>query len=91
MTHSAAEGTPSAALFAGLVNGKNIWRNDYEKTLTAVEGLRAGTDTLVLGTSCSLLHVPYTLKNETKMPEDRKAYFAFASEKLLELAPSLSR
>ena len=82
-----AGGFPAGtALFAGLVNGKNIWRNDYEKTLTAVEGLRARTDTLVLGTSCSLLHVPYTLKNETKMPEDRKAYFAFASEKLLELA-----
>ena len=76
-----AGGFPAGtALFAGLVNGKNIWRNDYEKTLTAVEGLRAGTDTLVLGTSCSLLHVPYTLKNETKMPEDRKAYFAFDFE-----------
>ena len=71
-------------LIAGLVNGKNIWRNDYKKTLAVLEEI--GADNVVLGTSCSLLHVPYTLASETKLPEDYKKHFAFAEEKLTELA-----
>ncbi len=70
-------------LFAGLVNGKNIWRNDYSKTLAILKNL--STDEVVLGTSCSLLHVPYTLEGETDLSEDSKAHFSFAYEKLSEL------
>ena len=70
-------------LVAGLVNGKNIWRNDYKKTLSVLNEL--GVANVVLGTSCSLLHVPYTLANETKLSEDYKKHFAFAEEKLTEL------
>ncbi len=70
-------------LVAGLVNGKNIWRNDYKKTLSVLNEL--GVANVVLGTSCSLLHVPYTLTNETKLSEDYKKHFAFAEEKLTEL------
>jgi len=78
-------GFPSdKVLVAGLVNGKNIWRNDYKKTLAALKEI--GVENAVLGTSCSLLHVPYTLANETKLPEDYKKHFAFAEEKLIELA-----
>lgn len=71
-------------LVAGLVNGKNIWRNDYKKTLSALKEI--GAENVVLGTSCSLLHVPYTLDNETKLSDDYKKHFAFAEEKLTELA-----
>lgn len=71
-------------LVAGLVNGKNIWRNDYKKTLSALKEI--GVENVVLGTSCSLLHVPYTLDNETKLSDDYKKHFAFAEEKLTELA-----
>ena len=72
-------------LFAGVVNGKNIWRNQYAKTLDTLEKLeRAGIQT-VLGTSCSLLHVPYTLQHEEKLGEQYKRHFAFAQEKLGEL------
>ncbi|MBR6880255.1 MAG: 5-methyltetrahydropteroyltriglutamate--homocysteine S-methyltransferase [Clostridiales bacterium] len=71
-------------LFAGLVNGKNIWRNDYKKTLAAIDKL--GVSDVVLGTSCSLLHVPYTLRSETALPEDYSRHFAFAEEKLTELS-----
>ena len=39
----------------------------------------------VLSTSCSLLHVPYTLKNEEKLPKEYLGYFAFAEEKIVEL------
>ncbi len=70
-------------LVAGLVNGKNIWRNDYKKTLSVLNEI--GAANVVLGTSCSLLHVPYTLANETKLSEDYKKHFAFAEEKLIEL------
>lgn len=73
-------------LFAGLVNGKNIWRNHYEKTLQVLDGLKEKGCSVVISTSCSLLHVPYTLENETKLSEEVKKYFAFAKEKLTELA-----
>jgi len=80
-------GFPSdKTLFAGLVNGKNIWKNDYSKTLESVSRLKGlGVENIVLSTSCSLLHVPYTLESETKLPEKYKRHFAFAVEKLAEL------
>ena len=72
-------------LFAGLVNGKNIWKNHYEKTLSVLNKLKNKGIQTVLSTSCSLLHVPYTLQYEEKLSGEYKAYFAFAQEKLLEL------
>lgn len=73
-------------LFAGLVNGKNIWRNHYDKTLKIIRQLRDKKINVVLSTSCSLLHVPYTLKHETKLSQDYLRFFAFAEEKLTELS-----
>ncbi len=73
-------------LFAGVVNGKNIWRNNYAKTLALLEQIQSITQNIVINTSCSLLHVPYTLQNETKLTIAQKAYFTFAQEKLQELA-----
>ena len=72
-------------LFAGLVNGKNIWRNHYEKTIEQVKDLEAKGISVVLGTSCSLLHVPYTLEGENKLSAEVKRHFSFAVEKLSEL------
>ena len=73
-------------LFAGLINGKNIWRNDYAKTLSRISSLkRAGVKNIVLSTSCSLLHVPYTTKSETKLSSNYLRHFAYAVEKLEEL------
>ena len=69
-------------LFAGIVNGKNIWRNDYEKSLAILAQLPAKQ--IVLSTSCSLLHVPFTTENET-FPQEILEHFAFAKEKLTEL------
>ena len=74
-------------IFAGLVNGRNIWRNNYEKTLETIEEIKkTGAKDLVISTSCSLLHVPFTTKNETKLSGDILKHFAFAEEKLTELA-----
>ena len=72
-------------LFAGLVNGKNIWKNHYEKTLAVLDDLKKDGIQIVLSTSCSLLHVPYTLKHEKKLSQEYLSYFAFAEEKLAEL------
>ena len=84
-----ANGFPKGKLLiAGVVNGKNIWKNNYGKTRKILDELSSvvSEDALVVGTSCSLLHVPYTLESETKLPDSYKAHFAFAEEKLVELA-----
>ena len=72
-------------LFAGLVNGKNIWKNCFDKTLKVLQTMNDKKIKAVLSTSCSLLHVPYTLKHEHKISQEYLAYFAFAEEKLGEL------
>ncbi len=72
-------------LFAGIVNGKNIWRNQYEKTLSVLNELKNTGYNVVISTSCSLLHVPYTLENEANLPAIAVKHFAFAHEKLNEL------
>ena len=73
-------------LFAGVVNGKNIWRNHYAHTTMIISELNKYTSNIVLNTSCSLLHVPCTLRNETKLAESYKKHLAYAEEKLSELA-----
>ena len=73
-------------LFAGVVNGKNIWRNSYASSLAVLSELEKHTHDIVINTSCSLLHVPCTLANETKLDERYKKHFAYAEEKLTELA-----
>ena len=72
-------------LFAGLVNGKNIWKNHYKETLQALQELKEKGIHTVLSTSCSLLHVPYTIEQEKELSDEYKKHFAFAKEKLSEL------
>lgn len=72
-------------LFAGIVNGKNIWRNNYAQTVALIEKIKANAGEVVLSSSCSLLHVPYTIKSETKLDKSYLKHFAFATEKLEEL------
>ena len=81
------EGFPKdKILFAGVVNGKNIWKNNYAKTIELVNKIKAATEAeVVLSTSCSLLHVPYTIRNEIKLSSDILKHFSFAREKLFEL------
>ena len=71
----------------GVVNGRNVWVNDIEKSAAFVKGLTetVDSDKLHIGSSCSLLHVPYTLKYETKMDEDIKSWISYALEKLDEI------
>ncbi len=71
----------------GIVNGRNVWVNDIEKSAEFIKGLTEAVDMdkIHIGSSCSLLHVPYTLKYETKMDEDIKSWISYALEKLDEI------
>ncbi|KAL6527884.1 hypothetical protein OROMI_029695 [Orobanche minor] len=89
-------GFPSGKyLFAGVVDGRNVWANDLHaslSTLQALEGM-VGKDKLVVSTSCSLLHTAVDLVNETKLDTELKSWLAFAAQKLFEvnaLAKALS-
>ena len=73
-------------LFAGVVNGKNVWRNHYAKTLPLLGEIGKYAKHVVIGTSCSLLHVPFTVESETNLDVSYKKHLAFAVEKLQELA-----
>lgn len=74
-------------LFAGIVCGKNIWRVDYEKKNELISKIQKvlAPENLVIGTSCSLLHVPYTTAEETKLEADVIKHFSYAEEKLIEI------
>lgn len=74
-------------LSAGIVEGRNIWKNDYDASLTILQKAKAvvGSDRLWLAPSCSLLHSPVTIQNEPKLDEELKSWLAFADEKLTEV------
>ena len=74
-------------LLAGIVCGKNIWRADYEKKNELISKIQKvlAPENLVIGTSCSLLHVPYTTTEETKLKADVIKHFSYAEEKLIEI------
>ncbi len=76
------------ALVAGVVDGRNIWISDIEKRLELLESIAkiVPKERIVLSTSCSLLHVPYTLGYEKKLDEKIKSWLAFGVEKLDELS-----
>lgn len=74
---------PSYKVFsAGLVDGRNIWRNDLTKSFETLNQMkdRLG-DRLWVATSCSLLHTPFDLNEETKLAPDLKSWLAFAVQK----------
>jgi 5-methyltetrahydropteroyltriglutamate--homocysteine methyltransferase len=74
-------------LSAGIVDGRNIWRTDLDAALTTLTPLRAAFgDRLWIGSSCSLLHVPVDLTQETKLDDELKSWLAFAVQKLDEIA-----
>ncbi|XP_073317472.1 5-methyltetrahydropteroyltriglutamate--homocysteine methyltransferase-like isoform X2 [Primulina huaijiensis] len=82
-------------LFAGVVDGRNIWANDLDASLITLQSLEGivGKDKLVVSTSCSLLHTAVDLVNEPKLDKEIKSWLAFAAQKIVEvdaLAKSLA-
>ncbi|SEW54526.1 5-methyltetrahydropteroyltriglutamate--homocysteine S-methyltransferase [Chitinophaga arvensicola] len=74
-------------LSLGVVDGRNIWKNDYAASLQLIRKAIAkiGEDRLLLGTSCSLLHVPYNLEDETALDPEIRQWMAFAKQKVAEV------
>ncbi|MDX6805015.1 5-methyltetrahydropteroyltriglutamate--homocysteine S-methyltransferase [Terrihabitans rhizophilus] len=76
------------ALSLGVIDGRNVWRADLEKTLDLLEPVvdARGADGIIVSASCSFLHVPIDLEQETKLDPDVKSWLAFAVQKIEELA-----
>ncbi|XP_072987060.1 5-methyltetrahydropteroyltriglutamate--homocysteine methyltransferase 2 [Typha latifolia] len=74
-------------LFAGVVDGRNIWANDLAASLSTLQALEAvvGKDKIVVSTSCSLAHTAVDLVNETKLDTEIKSWLAFAAQKIVEV------
>ncbi len=76
-------------LSLGLVDGRNVWRTDLRAALTTaqrVAAARGSTRRLMVAPSCSLLHVPVDLAQETRLAPEIKNSLAFATQKLGEVA-----
>lgn len=78
---------PETHLSLGIVDGRNIWRSDLTATLSTLEPLvdMIGADRVLLGPSCSLLHVPIDLALETLLDREVASWLAFAKQKVGEL------
>ncbi|WP_343700166.1 5-methyltetrahydropteroyltriglutamate--homocysteine S-methyltransferase [Chitinophaga sp.] len=78
---------PKTSLSLGVVDGRNIWKNDYELSLSyirkAVEAL--GEDRVMIAPGCSLLHSPADLSLETALDGEIRSWMAFAKQKLQEV------
>ncbi|NPA73891.1 MAG: 5-methyltetrahydropteroyltriglutamate--homocysteine S-methyltransferase [Epsilonproteobacteria bacterium] len=74
-------------LIAGVIDGRNIWVSDIEKKVSLLKAIskKLNKENIIVSTSCSLLHVPITLKYEKKLACDIKDWIAFGVEKLAEL------
>jgi 5-methyltetrahydropteroyltriglutamate--homocysteine methyltransferase len=75
------------SLSLGLIDGRNVWRADLddlrETVETAIDAL--GEDRVLVGPSCSLLHVPVDLDTEPALDDDMKLWLAFAKQKVAEI------
>ena len=72
---------------AGVIDGRNIWRNDLDKTLALLDPwVKRLGDRLWIAPNCSLLHTPVTLAHEVKLDAEIKSWLAFADEKIIELS-----
>ena len=73
-------------LSLGVVNGRNIWANDLSESVALVQAARTQRgENLWVGSSCSLLHSPFDLANETALAPELKGVLAFARQKLDEI------
>jgi 5-methyltetrahydropteroyltriglutamate--homocysteine methyltransferase len=81
-----AGGLGDKALFAGVVDGRNVWAGDLRASLAVLEELRGLTEERVVSTSCSLQHVPLDVDAETSLGYELQSWMAFARQKVRELA-----
>jgi len=84
LDHGVPEGL---SLSLGLIDGRNVWRADLDAHLQTVEKAidAVGTDRVLVGPSCSLLHVPVDLETEPALDDDVTPWLAFAVQKIEEI------
>lgn len=82
---AAAGGLPGKRLVAGVVNGRNIWINDYQKSLTTLGTLLGLADHVDVAASSSLLHVPLDADAERDIDPQIRRWLAFARQKTAEI------
>ncbi|BFU78992.1 5-methyltetrahydropteroyltriglutamate--homocysteine S-methyltransferase [Arcobacter sp. 15-2] len=75
-------------LIAGVVDGRNIWKNDIEQTIKLLESISSvvSKDNIIISSSCSLLHTPFTLQYEEKLDAEIKNWLSYSYEKLDEIS-----
>ena len=78
------------SLSLGVVDGRNIWKNDFRQSLDIIEKAKEKLDSsrLLVATSCSLLHSPIDLDAETDdktLPREVKRWLSFARQKVSEV------
>ncbi|MEU8760104.1 5-methyltetrahydropteroyltriglutamate--homocysteine S-methyltransferase [Streptomyces sp. NPDC048659] len=78
-------GLPGKRLVAGVVNGRNIWINDHQKSLATLATLLGLADRVDVATSCSLLHVPLDADAEADLDPEVRRWLAFARQKTTEV------
>ena len=85
-----APGLANKTLVAGVVDGRNIWRTDLQAALSKLASLLGSAANVAVSTSCSTLHVPYSLEPETGLDDALRSWLAFGQEKVAEVV-ALSR
>jgi len=76
-------------LSLGVIDGRNIWKNDFEKSLRLIRQAtdKIGLERILIAPSCSLLHSPSDLdleNNESVLSSEIKQWMAFAKQKVSE-------
>lgn len=82
---AAVGGIPGKRLVAGVVNGRNIWINDHEKSLATLGTLLGLAGRVDVAASCSLLHVPLDATAERDIDPQIRRWLAFARQKTTEI------
>ncbi|MCO6747513.1 5-methyltetrahydropteroyltriglutamate--homocysteine S-methyltransferase [Streptomyces sp. IpFD-1.1] len=82
---AAVGGLPGKRLVAGVVNGRNIWINDHEKSLATLATLLGLAGRVDVAASCSLLHVPLDTAPERDLDPQVLRWLAFARQKTAEI------
>ncbi|MEU1957861.1 5-methyltetrahydropteroyltriglutamate--homocysteine S-methyltransferase [Nocardia sp. NPDC019304] len=70
---------------AGVVDGRNVWRTDLDRAVATLGALSESAAPVAVSSSCSLLHVPYSLAAETGLDERLRSWLAFGAEKVAEV------
>ncbi|MEU1672511.1 5-methyltetrahydropteroyltriglutamate--homocysteine S-methyltransferase [Streptomyces roseifaciens] len=82
---AAVGGLPGKRLLAGVVNGRNVWINDFEKSLSTLGTLLGLAGRVDVSSSCSLLHVPLDAAAERDIDPQIVRWLAFARQKTAEV------